>query len=198
MPGPDLRRAVVRLAHEITETGVDPGDLVLLGIPSRGVPLAARIAVAVADITGRVPAHGSLDITMYRDDLHRAATRAPSTTHVPVPVDERVVVLVDDVLFSGRTVRAAMDALRDIGRPSYVRLAVLVDRGHRRLPIRPDHVGRNLPTSLTQHVRVRMSEIDGTDGVDVLDAPGGAGPPGRPGTRTAADEPSRDGRGGRR
>lgn len=170
LSGSDIQRAVVRLAHEVAEAPPLPGaraGLVLLGIPTRGVPLASRLAAALRTVTGEAPVVGSLDITMYRDDLHMSPTRALSGTTVTADVEDRVVVLVDDVLFSGRTVRAALDALRDLGRPAAVRLVVLVDRGHRRLPVKADHVGRNIPTSLTQHVRVRLAEVDGSDGVDL-------------------------------
>lgn len=171
----DIRRACMRMAHEIVEAGPETDRLVLLGVHTRGVPLAERMAAALADITGSPVALGRLDITMYRDDLDRTGTRTPMPTEVPVPLSGRTVVLVDDVLFSGRTVRAALDAVRDLGRPDAVRLAVLVDRGHRRLPIRPDHVGRNLPTSLGQHVRVRLAETDGEDAVEVSGPAGGDG-----------------------
>jgi pyrimidine operon attenuation protein/uracil phosphoribosyltransferase len=178
LTGSDVARAVTRIAHEIAEAPPPPdavadGHPLLLGIPTRGVPLALRIGSEHRRITGLDTPVGTLDITLYRDDLRRTATRTPAVTHVPVPVDDRVVVLVDDVLFSGRTVRAALDAVRDLGRPAAVRLAVLVDRGHRRLPVRADHVGRNQPTSLDEHVRVRVREVDGDDGVEVYrDEPG--------------------------
>jgi pyrimidine operon attenuation protein/uracil phosphoribosyltransferase len=173
LTGSDVTRAVTRIAHQIAEAAPPPdaavgGHPVLLGIHTRGVPLARRLAAEYRRITGREVAVGALDITLYRDDLRRTATRTPGPTDVPFPVEDRVVVLVDDVLFSGRTVRAALDAIRDLGRPAAVRLAVLVDRGHRRLPVRADHVGRNQPTSLDEHVRVRLAEVDGTDGVEVL------------------------------
>lgn len=179
LTGSDVTRAVTRIAHQIAEAAPPPdaadgGEPVLLGIHTRGVPLARRIGAEYRRITGREVAVGALDITLYRDDLRRTPTRTPGPTDVPVPVEDRVVVLVDDVLFSGRTVRAALDAVRDLGRPAAVRLAVLVDRGHRRLPVRADHVGRNQPTSLDQHVRVRLAEVDGADAVDVLE-PAAAG-----------------------
>ncbi len=164
----DVTRALTRLAHEIVESDDLGRGIVLLGIPTRGVPLAHRLAAAIAEISGVRPPSGSLDITLYRDDLYRSGTRVPATTDIPGEIADRVVVLVDDVLFSGRTVRAALDALRDLGRPAAVRLAVLVDRGHRRLPIRADHVGRNLPTSMTQRVQVRLIETDGIDSVEIL------------------------------
>jgi pyrimidine operon attenuation protein/uracil phosphoribosyltransferase len=163
----DISRALSRIAHEILEREKVPEDIVLLGIPSRGVPLAHRIAARIAEIEpGSAPGVGSLDITMFRDDLRRQPARPLERTELPPGgIDDRIVVLVDDVLFSGRSVRAALDALSEIGRPRAVRLAVLVDRGHRELPIRADHVGKNVPTSLTQSVRVRLRELDGVDEV---------------------------------
>lgn len=161
----DINRALSRIAHEILEREKGAQDLVLLGIPSRGVPLAHRIAERLAAIEPEsAPVVGSLDITMFRDDLRLRPTRA--RTEVPVGgIDGRTVILVDDVLFSGRSVRAALDALSELGRPKAVRLAVLVDRGHREFPIRADYVGKNVPTSLSQSVQVRVAEIDGTDEV---------------------------------
>lgn len=176
--GPEeIRRALVRIAHEILESGHGADDLVLLGIPHRGVPLAERLAAQILAAEGiDRPVEdlaGSLDVTMYRDDLRQHPTRAPSPTRIPRGgIDGRTAVLVDDVLFSGRTVRAALDALGAIGRPSAVRLAVLVDRGHRELPIRADHVGKNLPTSRGERVHVELAETDGEDAV-VLARPAG-------------------------
>jgi pyrimidine operon attenuation protein/uracil phosphoribosyltransferase len=163
----DITRALSRIAHEILEREKGAQNLVLLGIPSRGVPLAHRIAERIAAIEpGSVPPVGSLDITMFRDDLRLRPARALERTDVPAGgIDGRTVVLVDDVLFSGRSVRAALDALSELGRPRAVRLAVLVDRGHREFPIRADYVGKNVPTSLRESVQVRVSEIDGTDEV---------------------------------
>lgn len=162
----DIARALTRISHEILERNKGAGDLVLLGIPSRGVPLAARVAERIAAVEGYDVPVGSLDVTMYRDDLRRGPVRALMKTEIPPGgVDDKVVVLVDDVLFSGRTIRAALDALNDVGRPSAVRLAVLVDRGHRELPIRADFVGKNLPTSLVERVRLHVAEIDGVDEV---------------------------------
>lgn len=167
---PEISRALVRVAHEVVERNKGAADLILLGIPTRGLPLARRLAATIAEIEG-VPVDdlvGVLDVTMYRDDLHRHPTRSIGATALPPSgVDDRVVVLVDDVLFSGRTIRAAMDALADLGRPRSVQLAVLVDRGHRELPIRADYVGKNLPTSRTQKVAVRLVETDGVDGVRI-------------------------------
>lgn len=143
----DIARALSRISHEILERNKGSQSLVLLGIPTRGVHMASRIAGRIEAIEGRPVAIGSLDVTLYRDDLQSQPTRAPRHTEVPGGVDGKVVVLVDDVLFSGRTIRAALDALTDLGRPAAVQLAVLVDRGHRELPIRADYVGKNLPTS---------------------------------------------------
>jgi pyrimidine operon attenuation protein/uracil phosphoribosyltransferase len=164
----DIARALTRVAHEILERNKGADDVVLLGIPSRGVPLAARLAARIADVEGRPIPVGSLDVTMYRDDLRLRPARALEHTDVPPEgVDGRRVVLVDDVLFSGRTIRAALDALGDLGRPRLVQLAVLVDRGHRELPIRADYVGKNLPTSMSERVRVQLVEVDGRDAVTV-------------------------------
>lgn len=160
----DIARALRRIAHEIVERNKGAQDVVLLGIPSRGVDLAQRLGASIAEIEGREVPVGSLDVTMYRDDLRARPTKTPQQTHFPpTGVDDRVVVLVDDVLYSGRTVRAALDALADYGRPRVVRLAVLVDRGHRELPIRADHVGKNLPTSHAERVTVRLTGHDGVD-----------------------------------
>lgn len=163
----DIQRALSRIAHEILEREKGAQNIVLLGIPSRGVPLAQRIGARIAAIEpGADPPVGSLDITMFRDDLRTQPARPLEHTDIPVGgIDDRVVVLVDDVLFSGRSVRAALDALSEVGRPRAVRLAVLVDRGHRELPIRADHVGKNVPTSLRQSVSVRLGELDGIDEV---------------------------------
>ncbi len=165
----DMDRALTRIAHEILEANKGSADLILLGIPRRGFPLAQRLARKIAAVDDAVDPDlitGQLDVTMYRDDLRRNPTRSPQATQLPPSgIDDRVVVLVDDVLYSGRTIRAALDALADLGRPRIVRLAVLVDRGHRELPIRADHVGKNLPTSSRERVRVHLGEIDGLDGV---------------------------------
>ncbi len=161
----DISRAVTRIAHEVVERSKGAADVVLLGIPTRGVPLAQRLAQRLAAIDPAfdpATAVGELDVTMYRDDLHRNPTRALGVTSLPAAgIDGKIVVLVDDVLYSGRTIRAALDAISDLGRPRAVRLACLVDRGHRELPIRPDFVGKNLPTSMGERVQVRLSEIDG-------------------------------------
>lgn len=178
-PGPDgstvvlgpaeIARALTRIAHEILERNKGGQDLVLLGIPTRGLPLATRLATRLAAVEPELDAQalvGALDVTMYRDDLHRHPTRTIGATSLPVGgLDDRVVVLVDDVLYSGRTIRAALDAISDLGRPRLVQLATLVDRGHRELPIRADYVGKNLPTSQHERVRVLLEETDGEDAV---------------------------------
>jgi len=162
----EIRRALTRVAHEILERTDGAGDVLLLGIPTRGVPLARRLAERIEQVEGHPVPHGSLDITMYRDDLRLRPARALGRTEVPGGgIDGKIVVLVDDVLYSGRTVRAALDALNDLGRPRAVQLAVLVDRGHRELPVRPDYVGKNLPTSQQEVVRVLLTEVDGEDAV---------------------------------
>ncbi|GAA2092542.1 bifunctional pyr operon transcriptional regulator/uracil phosphoribosyltransferase PyrR [Kitasatospora saccharophila] len=162
----DIARVVTRIAHEIVERAKGAEDVVLLGIHTRGVHLARRLQAKLTQITGRDIPFGTLDITMYRDDLRLKPARALEHTEIPAEgIDGKLVILVDDVLFSGRTIRAALDALGDIGRPRAVRLAVLVDRGHRELPIRADYVGKNLPTSLREAVQVRLAESDGLDAV---------------------------------
>lgn len=170
----DIRRALTRIGHEILERTKGGHDVLLLGIQTRGVTLAERLAGLLGEVEGRPVPWGSLDVTMYRDDLRMRPARALGRTELPPDgVDDRVVVLVDDVLFSGRTVRAALDALNDLGRPRAVQLAVLVDRGHRELPIRADYVGKNLPTSMRETVRVLLNENDGRDAV-LLGPAGGA------------------------
>ncbi|GIJ36023.1 bifunctional protein PyrR [Micromonospora sediminimaris] len=166
MTSADLQRVVDRIAHQILEKTQGAADTVLLGIPTRGAPLASRLAARISAFEGISVPVGVLDITLYRDDLRRNATRAVGPTQLPAGgIDGKRVVLVDDVLFSGRTVRAALDALGDLGRPASVQLAVLVDRGHRQLPIRADYVGKNIPTALAESVKVTLVETDGTDEV---------------------------------
>jgi pyrimidine operon attenuation protein / uracil phosphoribosyltransferase len=161
-----LRRALTRIAHEIVERNQGTADLVLAGVYTRGVPLAERLAAAIRSFEGVDVAVGRLDTSFYRDDIGLRPVTPPGPTRVPVDVGGRVVVLVDDVLFTGRTVRAALDALADLGRPRAVQLAVLVDRGHRELPVKADYVGKNLPTARTDDVRVRLVETDGVDPTD--------------------------------
>jgi pyrimidine operon attenuation protein / uracil phosphoribosyltransferase len=178
----DVGRVIDRMAHQLIERAAslhpdrDDGglhDVVLIGIPTRGAPLARRLAARIEAFSGTAVDTGTVDITLYRDDLRLRGVRALEPTVLPdAGIDDRLVVLVDDVLFSGRSVRAALDALRDLGRPRAVQLAVLVDRGHRELPIRADYVGKNVPTSRSQQVRVHLQEIDGADEVLVTDRTG--------------------------
>ena len=169
MSAADVGRTVSRIAHEIIEkTALDADGprVVLLGIPTRGVDLAARLAARIEEFSGVRVAHGALDITLYRDDLNIKPPRPLEDTSIPADgIDGALVILVDDVLFHGRLVRSALDALRDIGRPRTVQLAVLVDRGHRELPVRADYVGKNVPTALTETVQVQLAETDGRDAV---------------------------------
>ncbi len=166
LEGPEIARALTRIAHEVLERTKGGEGVALLGIPTRGAPLAQRLAERIEQVEHRHVPWGSLDITMYRDDLRLAPARALGRTDIPPGgVDDRVVVIVDDVLFSGRSVRAALDALNDLGRPRAVQLATLVDRGHRQFPIRADYVGKNLPTSLRENVSVLLDELDGRDAV---------------------------------
>ncbi|WP_217183931.1 bifunctional pyr operon transcriptional regulator/uracil phosphoribosyltransferase PyrR [Streptomyces sp. AC495_CC817] len=164
----DISRALTRIAHEILESNRGAENLVLLGIPTRGVTLAHRLGVVMSGISGvEIPA-GALDITLFRDDLSHHPTRSPHPTEIPAGgIDGKTVVLVDDVLFSGRSIRAALDAIQSIGRPSAVRLAILVDRGHRELPIRPDFIGKNIPSSRQERVNVRLREDDGAEEVTI-------------------------------
>ncbi len=164
----DISRALTRISHEILESNRGGSDLIILGIPTRGVFLAERIGAILESIEPGSGTVGTLDITMYRDDLAKNVTRTPSPTRIPSGgIDGKTVVLVDDVLYSGRTIRAALDAMVDLGRPRVVRLAVLVDRGHRELPIRADFVGKNLPSSLSERINVRLKEIDGVEEVTI-------------------------------
>jgi pyrimidine operon attenuation protein/uracil phosphoribosyltransferase len=169
MDSADLGRVISRISHEILEQSKGPEHLVVLGIPTRGALLARRIAARISAAEDVDIPVGSLDVTMYRDDLKLRPARALGHTDIPSQgIDGKTVILVDDVLFSGRTVRAALDAINDIGRPKIVRLAVLVDRGHRQLPIRADHVGKNLPTNMGESVRLRLTEVDGVDEIVLL------------------------------
>jgi pyrimidine operon attenuation protein/uracil phosphoribosyltransferase len=166
----DIRRAITRISHEILEQNRGVDNLLLLGIPTRGIQLATRIAQVIKEHSATEVSVGSLDVTMYRDDLSDQPTRVVGITNIPTTgVSGKAVVLVDDVLFSGRTIRAALDSLNDHGRPAAVRLAVLVDRGHRQLPIRADYVGKNLPTALTERISVKLEEVDGVDEVVIED-----------------------------
>jgi pyrimidine operon attenuation protein/uracil phosphoribosyltransferase len=172
LDAPDVARVVDRIAHQLLEKTGGAADTVVLGIPTRGVPLARRLAARINTFEGIEVPVGVLDVTLHRDDLRLRGVRAlEPTVEPPGGVDGKLVVLVDDVLYSGRTVRAALDALRDLGRPRAVQLAVLVDRGHRELPIRPDYVGKNLPTARDERVYVRLEEIDGVDEVTIDRAP---------------------------
>ena len=166
LPSADIARALIRISHEILERNSGSNNLVLLGIPTRGAHLAHRIAEIIEGIESKAVPVGTLDITLHRDDLRLRPPRALMPTKIPnTGIEGKDVVLIDDVFFSGRTIRAALDALGEIGRPRAVQLAVLVDRGHRELPIRADYVGKNLPTSLDQSVKVHLTEIDGVDEV---------------------------------
>jgi pyrimidine operon attenuation protein/uracil phosphoribosyltransferase len=176
MTAEEIRRAVIRISHEIVEKQAGTDGLVLVGIQRRGVPIARRLADAILEHESAALQVGALDITFYRDDLSMLAQQpVVKGTDLPFDVTGATVVLVDDVLYTGRTIRAAMDALMEYGRPQAIRLAVLVDRGHRELPIRADHVGKNVPTSREELVRVRIEEIDGEDAVDIDRAPVAAG-----------------------
>ncbi len=161
----DFLRMLRRLAHEVVEANQGASDLVIMGIQSRGVPLARRLADLIGEIEGETPPVGELDVTLYRDDLRDRGPLPLGRTEFPVNIDGKVVVLVDDVLYTGRTIRAAMDAVFEVGRPRAIRLVVLVDRGHRQLPVRADHVGKNLPTAFADHVTVKVAEFDGEDAV---------------------------------
>lgn len=168
MDAGEMRRALTRIAHEIIERNGGSGGLVLVGMRTRGIPLARRIAEAIAQFEPVLPPIGELDITMYRDDLDmKVETPAVAPTAIPVDITGKDIVLVDDVLYTGRTVRAALDALNDLGRPKTVQLAVMVDRGHRELPVRADYVGKNIPTARNEQVLVRLQEIDGEDSVSI-------------------------------
>jgi pyrimidine operon attenuation protein/uracil phosphoribosyltransferase len=168
MDSEEIGRAVARIAHQILEKNRGAGGLILVGIRTRGAPLAMRIAKLMEEIEGKTIPVGILDITLYRDDLQLVATQpVVGKTELPSTVDGKVVVLIDDVLFTGRTIRAAMDEIMDFGRPTAIQLAVLIDRGHRELPIRADYVGKNVPTSAREAITVKLKEQDGEDGVTV-------------------------------
>jgi pyrimidine operon attenuation protein / uracil phosphoribosyltransferase len=168
LPAPDMARALSRIAHEICERNNGSQSITLLGIPTRGAHLARRLAALIETIEGQPVQVGTIDTTLFRDDLRLKAPRALMPTSIPpLGIENRTVVLVDDVLFSGRTIRAALDALGDIGRPAKVQLAVLIDRGHRELPIRADFVGKNIPTAIAQSVKVLLTETDGIDDVQI-------------------------------
>jgi pyrimidine operon attenuation protein/uracil phosphoribosyltransferase len=169
-----MSRALTRIAHEILERNRGLDEIALVGIRTRGVPLARRLARALREINGDDVATGALDITLYRDDLMRnpvGPQPVVRSTEIPFSIDDRKILLVDDVLYTGRTIRAALDALIDFGRPRAIQLVVMVDRGHRELPIKADYVGKNLPTSARQSVRVRLQEIDGADEVMIEGEP---------------------------
>ena len=168
MSDQDIRRALARVAHEILEKNRGAENLVIVGIHTRGVPLGQRLARNLEEIEGNPVPVATLDINLYRDDLHAGSRPVVRPTDIPVGIQGKTVVLVDDVLFTGRTIRAAMDALNDFGRPEQVQLAILLDRGHRELPIRPDYVGQNIPTALDEQVRVRLVETDGVDEVALI------------------------------
>ena len=168
----DIRRAVARLAHEVVERNEGVESLVLVGLRTRGIPLARRVQQRILEFEGAEVPLGELDITLYRDDVHQRAPRSLSPTQIPVDISNKTVILVDDVLFTGRTIRAALDALIDLGRPRAIQLLCLVDRGHRELPIRPDYVGKNVPTSRHEKIAVRLEEVDGVDEVVLIQAVG--------------------------
>ena len=160
-----IRRALSRIAHEILERNGGGEGIVLVGMRTRGVPLANRLSRRILEFEGREPPVGALDIGLYRDDLSGGRRPIIRPTDIPVPIDKQLIILVDDVLYTGRSIRAALDALIDFGRPRQIQLAVLVDRGHRELPIRADYVGKNVPTSFDEEVQERVTEVDGCDEV---------------------------------
>ncbi|MGF1517326.1 MAG: bifunctional pyr operon transcriptional regulator/uracil phosphoribosyltransferase PyrR [Nodosilinea sp.] len=164
----EMRRTLNRLASEVVEQGGDLSRLVLLGIHTRGVPLAHLLAQQIQRLEGVELPVGAIDITLYRDDLDKISTRTPARTEIPFDIGDRTVVLVDDVIFSGRTIRAALNAVIEYGRPSAIRLAVLIDRGHRELPVHPDYVGKILPTAKDEAVKVFLQDVDGRDGVELI------------------------------
>lgn len=168
LDGNDIRRAVSRIAHEIIERNRGVSNLVIVGIHTRGVPLAHRLAAQISRIEGVELPIGALDISLHRDDAGNRTVPTTHSTEIPVNLESRHIVLVDEVIFTGRTVRAALDALVEHGRPACIQLAVLIDRGHRELPIRPDYVGKNIPTARDERVKVRLAEVDGEDMVSVM------------------------------
>ncbi|MDO4798832.1 MAG: bifunctional pyr operon transcriptional regulator/uracil phosphoribosyltransferase PyrR [Coriobacteriales bacterium] len=170
-----MRRAVTRIAHEILERNEGAGTLGIVGIVSRGVPIAEILSNEIAAIEGTKPPVGKLDISFYRDDISRSISPVLHATNIPFNLDERDVVLVDDVLYTGRTVRSALDALMDLGRPKSVQLAVMVDRGHRELPIRADYVGKNVPSSRSEKIRVHIKDTDGENSVTIWERPAQGG-----------------------
>jgi pyrimidine operon attenuation protein/uracil phosphoribosyltransferase len=195
MDSADVGRALTRIAHEVVERNKGAAGLVVVGIHTRGVPLARRLGAKLAEIDGRQVPVGALDVTMYRDDIGLRPPGATRDTDLPFDLAGTVVVLVDDVLYTGRTIRAALDALTDFGRPRAIQLAVLVDRGHRELPLRADYVGKNLPTSPESAVKVLLEETDGRDGVAILHREGSTGD-GRSRPGAASPEGSGEPRGG--
>jgi pyrimidine operon attenuation protein / uracil phosphoribosyltransferase len=168
----DIRRAVARLAHEVVEHNRGTDSLVIVGLQTRGVPLARRLQDRIREFEGATVPVGELDISLYRDDVHQRVPRALSPTSIPVDISDKTVILVDDVLYTGRTARAALDALIDLGRPRAIQLVCLIDRGHRELPIRPDYVGKNIPTSRHEKVAVRLEEVDDVDEVVLIQGEG--------------------------
>ncbi len=181
MTADDIRRAMVRIAHEMVERNRGAEKLLLVGMHTRGVPLANRLASIIEGFEGKTVPNGILDIGLYRDDLaSRGLTPHIHRTEIPVDIAGRYVVLVDDVLYTGRSIRAAMDALFDLGRPEKIQLAVLIDRGHRELPVRADYVGKNIPTSRNEEVQVRMKELDGKDEVVLISPDSGQAANGKP------------------
>jgi len=171
LDGDDLRRAFTRIAHEIVERNHGAAHVVLVGLYTRGLAVAERLAAVIEQVEGVDVPVGALDVAFYRDDIGLRPIQPLGPTEVPVDLTDKTVVLVDDVLFTGRTVRAALDAITELGRPRAVQLAVMVDRAHRELPIRADYVGKNLPTKLAEDVRVRLAEVDGEDGIEIWGPP---------------------------
>lgn len=165
-----IKRSLTRIAHEIIEKNKGVDNIILIGIKTRGVPLAKRLSKFIEDFEGQKVEVGTVDVTLYRDDLTMISKEPTVTdTHIDVEIEGKKIVLVDDVLYTGRTARAALDAIMDIGRPEMIQLAVLIDRGHRELPIRADYVGKNIPTSKKEVISVKIEEIDGEDGIDILE-----------------------------